>query len=100
MNKAAQIATLKSIVADPTQTAYLRGRAAEIIRRYGLPEDQQRALALAEFTAYQEETAATLARSRALKAARDEATDPIVREALNEAINKNLSLTLTKLKKR
>ena len=57
MNKLAQIKTLKGIVADPTQTAYLRGRAAEIIRRYGLPIEEQQALAIAEFTAFQEETA-------------------------------------------
>ena len=95
MNKLAQIKTLKGIVADPTQTAYLRGRAAEIIRRYGLPVEEQQALALAEFHAYQEE----IEKSRQLIAARKAATDPIIRDALQLAITKNQEQLLTKIKR-
>lgn len=95
MNVKSQVATLQKIVSDPTQTSYLRGRASEIIRRYGLPIEEQQALALAEFHAYQEE----IEKSRQLIAARKAATDPIIRDALQLAITKSQEQLLTKIKR-
>ena len=99
MNVKSQVATLQKIVNDVTAPAAYRARSAEIIRRYGLPIEQQHAIAAAEFEAFKEDVAAKRAQATALKAARDAATDPCVREALNDAIRKNMSTSLATLKK-
>jgi len=99
MNVKSQVATLRKIVNDPTAPAAYRARSAEVIRRYGLPVEQQQAIAAAEFEAYKEEIAQKRATATALKAAHDNATDPIVRSALADAIRKNMSTSLATLKK-
>ena len=54
MNTKSQIAILQKIVDDVTAPAAYRARSAETIRRYGLPIEEQQAIAAAEFEAWRQ----------------------------------------------